>query len=164
MRKVFRDIGVLQLDAISVVERTQFLVLFSRLGPYEVARLHEMTGPGGELFEYWGHAASLLPVAHQPLFRWRLEDHGPYGTSALFIARREAWQAANAGYIAAVLAEVRDRGPLTAAQLTDPRRRDGEWWERRSVGRQALEGLFAKGELAGWRTTSFERVYDLPER
>ena len=48
--------------------------------------------------------------------------------------------------------------------LSEPRRRDGEWWDRRSVGRQALEHLFERGQLAAWRTPSFERVYDLPER
>ena len=59
---------------------------------------------------------------------------------------------------------MRDRGPLAAAQLTDPRRRDGEWWDRRSFGRQALEYLFTQGELAGVAHPGFERVYDLPER
>jgi uncharacterized protein YcaQ len=90
--------------------------------------------------------------------------HGPYGESPTNSVRREAWRAEHADYIASILQEVRDRGPLTAAQLTDPRRRDGEWWERRSVGRQALEGLFADGALAAWRNARFERVYDLPER
>jgi len=139
-------------------------VLFSRLGSYDVARLHDITGPGGELFEYWGRMASLLPMGHQPLFRWRMARHGPYGDGPTRVARRQAWQDANAGYIASVLEEVRERGPLRASQLSDPRRRDGEWWGRRSVGRQALEFLFTKGELAAWRTTGFERVYDLPER
>ena len=123
-----------------------------------------MTGPGGELFEYWGHAASLLPAVQQPLFRWRMAQHGPSGDSPTYAARREAWRAANAGYITAVLAEIRDRGPLSASQLMDPRRQDGQWWERRSLGRRALEWMFARGELAAWRTPSFEKVYDLPER
>jgi uncharacterized protein len=157
-------VGQVQLDAINVVERTQFLVLFSRLGPYEISRLHDLTGPGAELFEYWGHAAALLPMAHHPLFRWRMEQHGTYGESPTYTARREAFRDANADYIDSVLREVRDRGPLTAAQLIDPRRRTGEWWGRRSFGRIALEYLFAKGELAGWRSPTFERVYDLPER
>ena len=164
VRAAVASAGMVQLDAINVVERTQFLVLFSRLGAYDQDVLHRMSGPGGELFEYWGRMASLLPVAHQPLFRWRMARHGPYGESPTNTARREAWRAEHAAYIASILQEVTDRGPLTAAQLTDPRRRDGEWWERRSVGRQALEGLFADGELAAWRNTRFERVYDLPER
>ena len=154
-------VGLLQLDAINVLARTQFLVLFSRLGAYDVARLHRMTGPGGELFEYWGRMASLLPMARQPLFRWRMEGHGD---SPLYTTRRNAWQEAHTGYIASVLEEVRERGPLRASQLSDPRRRDGEWWDRRSVGRQALEFLFTGGELAAWRTAAFERVYDLPAR
>ena len=139
-------------------------MLFSRLGSYEVSRLHDLTGPGGELFEYWGHAASLLPMAHYPLFRWRMDQHGTHGDSPIYAARRQAFRDANADYIDAILLEVRDRGPLTAAQLVDPRRRNGEWWDRRSFGRVALEYLFAKGELAGWRNPAFERVYDLPER
>ncbi|HYL51933.1 MAG TPA: crosslink repair DNA glycosylase YcaQ family protein [Acidimicrobiia bacterium] len=164
IRSVIEAAGLLQLDAINVLARTQFLVLFSRLGSYDVARLHDITGPGGDLFEYWGRMASLLPMAHQPLFRWRMARHGPYGDGPTRVARRQAWQDANAGYIASVLEEVRERGPLRASQLSDPRRRDGEWWGRRSVGRQALELLFTKGELAAWRTAGFERVYDLPER
>lgn len=157
-------IGQVQLDAINVVERTQFLVLFSRLGSYDVSRLHDLTGPGAELFEYWGHAASLMPMAQYPLFRWRMDQHGTHGDSPTYSARRQAFRDANADYIDAILREVRDRGPLTAAQLIDPRRRTGEWWGRRSFGRVALEYLFAKGELAGWRNPAFERVYDLPER
>ncbi len=163
LRTVMSAVGLLQLDAINVLARTQFLVPFSRLGSYDIARLHEMTGPDGELFEYWGRMASLLPMAHQPLFRWRME-HGSYSDGSIHVARRQAWEAAHADYIASILREVRDRGPLAASQLSDPRRRDGEWWDRRSVGRQALEFLFTNGELAAWRTAGFERVYDLPER
>ena len=164
LRRAIGAVGIVQLDAINVVQRTQFLVLFSRAGSYDPAMLHTMTGPGSELFEYWGRAASLLPVAHYPLYRWRMDEHRAPDHTRPPVARREAWRAANAAYIAAILAEVRDRGPLTAAQLTDPRRQVGEWWERRSVGRLALEWLFDRGELAAWRTPSFERVYDVPER
>jgi uncharacterized protein YcaQ len=153
-----------QLDAINVVARTQFLVLFSRLGAYDIDLLHSMTHPPGELFEYWGHAASLLPMTEQPWFRWRMAQSGPRGDSPTYAARRDAFAKEHREYIAAVLAEVRERGPLTAAQLTDPRRRDGEWWERRSYGRLALEHLFARGEVCGWRNGRFDRVYDVPER
>ena len=139
LQSAINAVGQLQLDAINVVARTQFLVLFSRLGSYEVSRLHDLTGPGADLFEYWGHAASLLPIAQYPLFRWRMDQHGTYGDSPTHAARRQAFRDANADYIDATLREVRDRGPLTAAQLIDPRRRNGEWWGRRSFGRVALE-------------------------
>jgi hypothetical protein len=164
LRELISRLGVIQLDAINVLERTQFLVPFSRLGGYEVAQLQELCGPEGALFEYWGHAASLLPVASQPLLRWRMAAFRSPSETSRVVARWRAWGEAHADYVARVLEEVRERGPLAAGQLSDPRRRDGEWWERRSVGRQALEWLFARGELAGWRNRGFERVYDLPER
>lgn len=156
---------MLQLDAVNVLERTQFIVLFSRLGPYDVGLLHRLTGPGGALYECWAHAASLVPMTTEPLLRWRRDrartgsDHGPR-----IAARVAAVHEANADYLDATLAEVRARGPLSGSTLSDPRRNEGEWWDRRSAGRHALERLFAIGELAAWRTPSFERVYDVPER
>jgi uncharacterized protein len=164
LRALIDRIGVIQLDAIRIVERTQFLVPFSRLGSYDIGDLQAMSGPGGELLEYWGHAASLLPMAVQPLFRWRMAQGGPHHGGPKAEARRTAWWDLHGNYVLAVLREVTERGPLTAAQLSDPRRQTGTWWDRRSIGRQALEVLFARGELAAWRTASFERVYDLTER
>jgi uncharacterized protein YcaQ len=164
VRALVDAIGTVQLDAINVVERTQFVVLFSRLGAYNTDLVHDLTGPNGALFEYWGHAASLMPMEQQPLFRWRMAKGGMSSESEARTARRRAFEATHAQYIAEILDEVRERGPLRASKLTDPRRRNGEWWERRSFGRQTLEFLFANGAVAGWRTPNFERVYDLPER
>ena len=83
LRALVDTIGTIQLDAINVVARTQFIVPFSRLGPYDVTHLQKLTGAHGELFEYWAHAACLLPVADEPLFRWRMAQHGPYGDRPL---------------------------------------------------------------------------------
>ena len=164
VERVARALAVVQLDAINVVERTQFFVLFSRLGAYEREHLHRLIEPGGGLWEYWGHAASLMPADDEPLLRWRYEDGGTYVPGPVVKARFDAWEAASASYVASVMEEVRERGPLTAGQLADPRRRDGEWWERRSGGREALARLHGRGRLAAWRLPSFETVYDLPER
>lgn len=161
---VARALGVVQLDAVNVVERAQFLALFSRLGPYGRSHLHALTGPGGALWEYWGHAASLMPADDEPLLRWRYDHGGTHVHGPAVRARVDAWEAHSTEYLAAVMQEVRERGPLTAGQLSDPRRRDGEWWERRSAGRQALTRLHGRGRLATWRLPSFEAVYDLPER
>ena len=164
LRSAIDALGVLQLDAINVVDRTQFLVPFNRLGPYDNALLHKLTGPNGAFFEYWGHAACLLPIAYQPLFRWRMESFASPDDPLLRMQRRRAFRQENAAYMQSIIDEIRDRGPLTAGQLTDPRRRDGEWWDRRSIGRIALEVMFETGDVAGWRLPNFERVYDLPER
>src|SRR2546423_7701143 len=100
LREVMASIGTLQLDAVNVLERTQFLVLFSRLGPYDVGHLHDMTGPGGELFEYWGHAASLLPMVVHPLFRWRMQRfRAGRPTTSKYEAARRAWRGSPARLI-----------------------------------------------------------------
>ena len=164
LRRGLAAAGVVQLDAINVLARTQFLVLFSRIGAYESDRLLDLSAPGGELFEYWGHAASLQPTALHPLLRWRMARFARAAGRGAWEAQQRAWRAAHADYIAAVLDEVRDRGALPASGLSDPRRRSGTWWDRRSSGRMALEWLFATGDLAAWRSSSFERIYDLPER
>jgi hypothetical protein len=165
LRRLMAQVGTIQLDAVNVLARTQFLVPFSRFGSYDPAVMRGLSGPGGCWFEYWGHAASLLPVELQPLFRWRMRDSGDesvYG--AQYQQRRQAWRTAHADYLASVLAEVADRGPLAASQLSEPRRQSGEWWDRRSIGRRALEVLFSDGVLAAWRSSTFERIYDLVER
>ena len=165
LSRLLDRVGTIQLDAVNVLARTQFLVPFSRIGSYDPAALRGLSGPKGRCFEYWGHAASLLPSEMYPLFRWRMDRwsndliDGPTVQQ-----RRLEWRAEHADYLAAVLRDVTERGPLTAAQLSDPRRRRGEWWARRSDGRRALELLFGDGVLAAWRSATFERVYDLTER
>jgi uncharacterized protein YcaQ len=164
VRRLLDRVGTLQLDAVNVLQRTQFLVPYSRIGSYDPGLLRALTAPGGPWFEYWGHAASLLPTELYPLFRSRMERWPDDVVGPQIQRRTRQWWAENAGYLAAVLDDVREHGPLTAAQLADPRRRTGEWWERRSDGRRALELLFAEGVLAAWRTPGFERVYDLTDR
>jgi len=161
MRTIDR-VGALQLDAINVLERTQFVVLFSRLGAYPKQRLHDLVGPAGALFESAAHAAALIPMAMQPLMRWRMERHGKSGGK--WGEYERAYELENREYIAAIFDEVRDSGPIAASALTDPRPNQGEWWGRRSDGRRALEWLLGAGRLVAWRTPSFERVYDIPER
>ena len=165
LRRVMDRVGTIQLDAVSVLERTQYLVPFSRIGGYDPARLRAMTGPGGEWFEFWGHAASLLPLEAYPLFRWKMDAwRNDLGFSPAYRERRRQWREAHREYLARVLDEVTDRGPLTAAELSDPRRQTGTWWDRRSDGRTALEMLFEDGVLAAWRGPDFARIYDLTER
>jgi hypothetical protein len=165
LRALLDTVGTLQLDAVNVVERTQFIVPFSRIGPYDRAKVRALTGPGQPWFEYWGHAASLLPIEQYPLFRSRMDQwRQDLVVGPVVRQRRQDWRRDHADYLKAVLRDVTERGPLTASQLADPRRRPGEWWERRSDGRRALEFLFGDGLLSAWRSASFERVYDLTER
>jgi uncharacterized protein len=71
-RRVLGRVGVFQIDSVNVLVRSHYLPLFSRLGPYPAGLLDTLAYKRRELFEYWGHEASFLPIGNQPLFRWRM--------------------------------------------------------------------------------------------
>ncbi|MGH8887034.1 MAG: winged helix-turn-helix domain-containing protein [Egibacteraceae bacterium] len=161
LRRVLRHTGLLQIDSVNVVTRAHYMPVFSRLGPYPRAALDRMAwGQGGrELFEYWGHEASLLPLDAHPLLRWRMARAGHEAWGWMVRLARE-----QPAYVQAVLAEVGARGPIRASELPDDRAGGGRWWNR-SAAKHALEFLFWSGQVtAAERTASFERCYDLPER
>jgi uncharacterized protein YcaQ len=141
--------------------RAHELPPFSRLGPYPRDLLTRAAGTAPRrLFEYWGHEASLLPVELQPLLRWRMQRAADDAWGGMRRIARE-----QPGLVERVLEEVRARGPLAASDLADERpRRSGPWWDW-SDAKRAMEYLFWSGQVtAARRTTSFERLYDLPER
>lgn len=149
---------VLQIDSVNVLTRAHYLPAFSRLGPYPTAVLDAMSQRRPrQLFEYWGHMASLLPVEMQPLFRWRMARQEAWGS-----VRRLAQERPD--FVSGLLDEIRARGPMTAGELTEDRpRRNGPWWDW-SDEKQAVEWLFMSGRLTTATRRGFERVYDLPER
>jgi uncharacterized protein YcaQ len=160
LRRVVRRVGLLQVDSVNVLARAHYLPLYSRLGPYQRDLLDRAAYRAPrELFEYWGHEASLLPVALHPALRWRMQrDHGWGGVARIVRDRPDL--------VRWVLEEVRAKGPLTAAEIEDdvPVRREHWGWNWTDV-KTALEWLFWRGEvLAARRNGAFARVYDVPER
>ena len=163
LRRLIERLGVVQIDSVNVLARAHTLPPFSRLGPYRVDDLQALAyaGPRRALFEYWGHEASLLPVALQPMLRWRMarasRGEGIYKALATFARERRV-------LIAQVLCEIADRGPLRAGELSHKHKGDGGWWGW-SDGKRALEWLFWTGALStAMRYETFERAYDLTER
>ena len=69
---VIKQLGVVQIDSVNVLVRSQELPLFARLGDHDRAAIPEATAQG-KIFEYWGHEAAHLPVELQPLFRWKMD-------------------------------------------------------------------------------------------
>jgi hypothetical protein len=135
--------------------------MFSRLGPYPTDLLDRASNqPPRELFEYWGHEASLLPVELHPLLRWRMAHWRDRAWPGIKRVRDERPE-----LIDSVLAEVREHGPLTAAEIEqDVPRSSGTWWNRTDT-KLALEWLFLAGDVtAARRNPSFARLYDVPER
>jgi uncharacterized protein YcaQ len=162
LRRVLRRLHLIQMDSVNVLQRAHFMPLYSRLGPYPVDLLERAAyRKPRELFEFWGHEASLITTDLQPLFRWRMARAADYAWPGI-----KRIMAEQPGLVAWVLDEVRGRGPITAAEIEHdaPRRKD-HWGWNWSVVKQALEWLFYSGQVtAAERTTSFARRYDLPER
>ncbi len=152
-------LSVIQIDSVNVLTRTHYLPAFSRLGPYRREILEKAAwGRAPSLFEYWGHEASLLPVAIQPLLRWRME-RARRGDTWSGLAR---FAAERRDYIDEVLARIEGEGPLTGGDFAEGRRKTG-WWNW-SDGKRALEWLFWSGFITTRTRRGFERVYDLTER
>jgi|HubBroStandDraft_1064217.scaffolds.fasta_scaffold00152_13 uncharacterized protein YcaQ len=162
LKRLTRRLGLLQIDSVNVLVRAHYMPGFSRLGAYPAALLDQAAYDGRRrhLFEYWGHEASLLPVEHYPLFRWRMEAAERLENIWDGIARSKREQA---GYIERLLEEIRARGPLAASDLEQEGSRSSAWWGW-SEGKRALEYLFWSGRLTTATRRNFERVYDLPER
>ena len=162
LRRVLRRLHLIQMDSVNVLQRAHFMPLYSRLGPYPVELIERAAyRRPRELFEFWGHEASLITVDLQPLFRWRMARAKELAWGSMSRVATE-----QPGLVAWVLDEVRGRGPLTAAEIEHdaPRRKD-HWGWNWSVVKQALEWLFYTGQVsAADRTTSFARRYDLTER
>ncbi len=160
--RVIGRVGLLQIDSVNVLQRAHYLPAFSRLGPYDTALLDRLAHRAPRrLFEYWGHEASLLPVELHPFLRWRMRRaHDEAWGGMRRIARERP------DLVQAVLDDVRERGPLTAAQLGHldaPAAAKGPWWDWSDVKR-ALEFLFWSGAVTSARRERFERLYDVPER
>ncbi|CAN5661363.1 hypothetical protein BH18ACT7_BH18ACT7_17400 [soil metagenome] len=160
LRRVLSRVGLLQIDSVNVLSRSHYLPVFSRLGSYPRPALDALAHPRRELFEYWAHEASFVPVRLQPHLRWRMAR-----------AQEDAWGSMRRlardrpGFVEAVLDQVRQRGPISAAAVAPERSRPaGTMWNWHE-GKVAMEWLFYTGQVsAARRTASFERLYDLTER
>ena len=160
LRRVLGRTKLLQVDSVNVFERAHYLPVFSRLGGYPKLLLDDLAFTRRELFEYWGHEASWLPVALQPLLRWRMAraealEEGWGGPLRVMRERPE--------FVAAVLARVRDEGPIGAGALREGPRQGGSWWSWDDA-KAALEFLFWSGQVTTSSRPHFQRLYDLPER
>jgi uncharacterized protein len=152
---MLRRLGAVQLDTISVLARSHELVAYSRLGAIprraiERAYWHPGTASA---FEYWSHAACVLPVEEWPYYSFRRRA---------FRARGMRWHQSHEHVCREVLAKLRAEGPLNATQLGGAKN-GGPWWDW-SDTKIAVEWLLDTGEVICARRTGWRRVYDLPER
>ncbi len=166
VQRVLDTVGVVQIDSVNVLVRSHYLPFFSRLGAYDRTLVDRARDRAPRrVVEYWAHEASLVPPATWPLLDFRMRR-----------ARSDAWGGMrrvardHPELVAAVLAEVARRGPMTSraveqALAHDLPRTSESWGWNWSLVKSALEHLFWAGELSSaGRTAQFERRYATPER
>ena len=152
---MLRRVGAVQLDTISVLARSHELVAYARLGPVSRQDIEQAYWHPGQpaAFEYWAHAACVLPIEQWPYFAFRRRA---------LRARGLRWHEISAETCDKVLARLRAEGPLTATQLGGAKA-GGPWWDWSEV-KVAVEWLLDTGDVICARRTGWRRVYDLPER
>jgi uncharacterized protein len=162
LRRLLEHTQLLQIDSVNVLQRAHYLPGWSRLGAYSTATLDAMAYKRRELFEYWGHEASLMPMELHPLMRWRMrraeQKFETWGRLAKLAQERP-------DYIEHVYGTVRERGPVTAGELAEEERRGTDHWGWNwTDSKVAIEFLFWAGRVAVLERRNFERRYDMPER
>jgi uncharacterized protein YcaQ len=157
--QAIKHLGYIQIDTISVIERAHHHTLWTRVPGYSQSQLHEAQAIDRTIFEYWGHAASYLPIRdyrfYIPMMRSFLDPKGAW---------YRGWGEKYGSHIEPVLKRIREEGPMAARDFANPDgKRKGPWWDWKPA-KAALEMLFWRGELMIRERQGFERIYDLTER
>ncbi len=149
---VLEQLGYVQIDTISVVERAHHHVLWSRQADYNPSYLNELIDDKSA-FEYWSHAAAYLPMRD---FRYSL-------ISKRNRAKRIAEQALDKKMRKYVLERIQAEGALQARHFENSTKTTGGWWEHKPA-KIALERLFFEGTLMISQRINFQKVYDITDR
>ncbi len=158
LKRIIERIGLLQLDSISVVARSHYLVMLARAGLYDPAQLDALLDEGF-LFETWAHAMCQLPSAHYPWYQAYIQQKR---------LKESNWQINRldidmAPIIKRVFETIRENGPMSSKDFESRRQGEGGWWNWKPT-KVALEYLFDYGELMVSHRVKFQRYYDLTER
>ncbi len=157
---LIKKLGVIQIDSVNVLVRSQELPLFSRLGDHDRKAIPKATKQG-KIFEYWGHEAAHLPTELHPLFRWKMH--------AARSGKLKHWDitsfySEHKAFVNRILKHVEVNGQTTARELSTRTTKKSSWWDWDDT-KTALEYLFLTGQLmSSGRGTDFARIYDTPER
>jgi len=153
-------LGVIQIDSVNVLVRSQELPLFARLGNHDRNAIPKAT-EAQKLFEYWGHEAAHLPVDLYPLFRWKMNAARKGKVTHWGLT---SFYEENKAFVKRTLKHVTTNGPTTSRELSTRTEKKGTWWDW-DEAKVALEYLFLTGQLMSrGRGTDFARIYDTPER
>ncbi|MFJ1736143.1 winged helix-turn-helix domain-containing protein [Streptomyces sp. NPDC088254] len=153
VRGVLRHLGAVQLDTISVLARSHELIPYARLGAVGRTTVENAYWKDTHAFEYWSHAACILPIEEWPHFAFRRRAYR---------ARPQWHHHLPDGTYDQVIKQLRTEGPLTATELGGAKK-TSEWWDW-SGTKVAVERALMYGEVVCVERRGWKRVYDLAER
>jgi uncharacterized protein YcaQ len=156
-----RHLGRLQIDPISTVAPPQYLVLWSRLGPYDRDELDRLLWEKKKLFE-WN--AFIYPVEDLPLIRAVMRE--PWGQFKWHGWAKE-FMKEQAGLRRYIIRELERNGPLPSRELQHHAAHFKErtvWWGTRAQMTWMLELLHRRGKIAVAGRLTGQRLWDLAER
>lgn len=154
--KSIRRMGQLQIDTISVANRSPYLVLHSRVGDFQTVWLEQLLA-NGKIFEAWSHEACFLPIEDYPFAAARFEEEKPWKK------RYRAFVDTHRTTADELIQRIRATGPVRSTDFERREASTGGWWNTRKHEKQVLEGLFADGTVMVVRRENFQRVYGLRE-
>ncbi len=157
--RIIEHLGYVQIDTISVVQRAHHHTLWTRYSGYHPDMLHQLQAVDRKIFEYWGHAASYLPMSDYRYYTYRMKN---------FSDPMDKWakdRLAKCGHLMdGIISRITEEGPLGSRDFkSDPDVKRGEWWNWKPA-KTALELLFWRGDLMVTRRDNFQRIYDLTDR
>jgi uncharacterized protein YcaQ len=153
------DVGGIQIDSINVLARAHYLTVWSRFGPYDLDRLDRLVYQRRVLFEYWAHAACLVPTSMLPWWRRAMLDYRVRHTGW------SVWLRRNARVLSVVKDAIAANGPMGSADFAGrrPAGRRAGWWDWKPV-QHALHYLWMNGALTVHSRQHFHKRFDLLDR
>lgn len=160
--RVLKELGCVQIDTINVVERSHYLAFWSRLGAYKKEFLDQLLYPDRKVFEYWAHAASVIPIEYYRYFIHAMKERQKEMRS-----KAKRWLEENTDLLDTILHEIKQNGPLCSKDFKyehegEKKERRGGWWDWKPA-KLALELLYGAGVLMVSRRENFQKYYDLTE-
>lgn len=161
LERMIKQLGFVQVDSISAVERAHHLTLRSRVPSYTQLHLKTLLESKRSLFEHWTHDASVIPIAWRHHWKHRFDR---YATGD----RTHPWWSKQMGAdpdraIRHVMRRIRAEGPLRSCDFEHDHTTKGGWWNWKPT-KAALEYLWRSGRISVTRREGFQKVYDLSSR
>ncbi|WP_420408569.1 winged helix-turn-helix domain-containing protein [Hoeflea sp.] len=157
--RLIHEIGFVQVDSISTVERAHNQILFSRNQTFRKEHLRQLLEEDRELFEHWTHDASIIPTQFYPYWKHRFRRcEGPMR------ARWSRWQGEDFDRaFGETYNHIVEHGAVLAREIKQADHKSGGWWQWHP-SKKALEFFWHTGDLAISGRQNFQKIYDLSER